>query len=375
MRCGPVVFGLCALFVVWQCPRAAATGDGYDPVTYWPQAITDSGRFALVQSGGSLRRWDLKTGKGEHLETPRECWRMLGQGLALSADGRWAACRHDDPRQEPTFRDDKGPLDTTKDDTWFLVWELTRPKEARFIRGGDKAFRLEQLFLSPDGKRVAAAFGPAVRVWDVASGERLSAPRMEGDDVSRVCFSPDGKRVCAGAYDGALRVWDAETGRLLARLGGHKGWLLSVRFTASGRYLLALSWAYAGDPPYRGVVILHEVASGKLVLRVPTKSAGKPAVALTADEKAVAVIEPNKPQGTTSFWDVRSGQRLRVIKGMPVVPYPSDPRSPKFSPGLPARAERRGGPDTLGRDQLGRDPHARGRPSSEPGRQLREPFP
>ena len=51
-----------------------------------------------------------------------------------------------------------------------------------------------------------------------------------------VAFSPDGKYVVSGSYDNTARVWEASTGKEIARLT-HDGAVNSVAFSPDGRTL------------------------------------------------------------------------------------------------------------------------------------------
>jgi WD40 repeat protein len=67
---------------------------------------------------------------------------------------------------------------------------------------------------SLDGKRLATgSWGGAVRVWDARTGKELLTPRAISGGVSSVAWSPDGSRLATGS--GTAQVWDAETGKEL----------------------------------------------------------------------------------------------------------------------------------------------------------------
>jgi WD40 repeat protein len=70
---------------------------------------------------------------------------------------------------------------------------------------------------SPDG-RLAAVAGttPQVSVIDVNTGKLAYPPLEHGGPVVSAAFSADGKVLFTNCVDGLFRLWDTETGRLLA---------------------------------------------------------------------------------------------------------------------------------------------------------------
>src|SRR5947209_4969541 len=57
--------------------------------------------------------------------------------------------------------------------------------------------------------------------------------------VFSVAFSPDGKTLAAGGWDGSIRLWDVATSKELRQFVGHKGWVKSVAFSPDGRTLIS----------------------------------------------------------------------------------------------------------------------------------------
>ncbi|KAG1798365.1 Quino protein amine dehydrogenase [Suillus variegatus] len=55
------------------------------------------------------------------------------------------------------------------------------------------------------------------RVWDVKSGETIVGPIKAGGFLRTLCYSPDGKVIATTGDDG-LKIWDANTGKLLKTL-------------------------------------------------------------------------------------------------------------------------------------------------------------
>src|SRR5713226_9388385 len=84
--------------------------------------------------------------------------------------------------------------------------------------------------------------------------------------INAIAFSPDEKLVASASQDKTLKLWDAQTGRLLRTLIGHAGRVTSVRFSADGRLLISDSQSGgtaegAGDGTRR----LWDVRTGKLL--------------------------------------------------------------------------------------------------------------
>src|SRR5262249_59778676 len=70
--------------------------------------------------------------------------------------------------------------------------------------------------LSPDRSRVAglnAAKKPAI--WDASSGKELCVLSTAGSNTTRRAFSPDGKTLYTGEWEGPGRAWDVSTGKEL----------------------------------------------------------------------------------------------------------------------------------------------------------------
>jgi WD40 repeat protein len=52
--------------------------------------------------------------------------------------------------------------------------------------------------------------------------------------VDSVAFSTDGKRIFAGGSNGTIVAWDADSGKSLISLPGHKGGVRALAFSRDG---------------------------------------------------------------------------------------------------------------------------------------------
>ena len=89
-------------------------------------------------------------------------------------------------------------------------------------------------------------------VHDVAGG-RLVAALRSARDARWVAWSPDGRLLVTGHYDGRARLWATATWRAAGTLAGHEGYVLWAGFSPDGRTL-----ATSGTD---GTAVLWDVAS------------------------------------------------------------------------------------------------------------------
>ncbi len=135
---------------------------------------------------------------------------------------------------------------------------------------------------SPDGKIFATGYAkpnfgvtPGVMhlivLWDPLSGQELRTLEYSPDDtipnISNLEFSPDGKILAAGYFEGKIILWDVASGRELYTLSDPwEGQITSLSFSSGGDVLAICSdW---------GQFMLFDVANGEQLasLAIPTNS-------------------------------------------------------------------------------------------------------
>jgi hypothetical protein len=125
-----------------------------------------------------------------------------------------------------------------------------------------------------------------------------------GSSVAALVFSPDGRLVAAGTYDGAVILKEAETGREVRRLSGPGGTARAVGISSNG-VLLAVS----GDTT---AVLVYEVATGKLVRRLDGHRGSVWALAFAPDGRSLVT---GSFDATALVWDLTWREAERRPRG------------------------------------------------------------
>ncbi len=159
--------------------------------------------------------------------------------------------------------------------------------------------------LNSNGRCVATASGDGtIKIWDAESGRVLISLEGHGRSVNSVAWSPDGQRLASGSDDSAVKVWDAESGRVLISLEGHGNWVNSVAWSPDGRRL-----ASGSDD---STVKVWDTESGRALNSLEGHGDLVTSVAWSPDGRRLA---SSSYDHTVKVWDAESGRELISLEG------------------------------------------------------------
>jgi serine/threonine protein kinase/WD40 repeat protein len=223
---------------------------------------SDASQVARFDFRGHLHEWDVQSGS----ESAKSITATKYHVADFSRDGKFFATGRIDGtnlvvetwdtdtwQRKGSFitaqyaaRDLEG---TSRPDTFvimnsrgFLFFDATRLNDApKQIESKGEFYDLD---VSPDGRTVAAAYDNGVRLWDMATLQRVDTLKGFLLSTHSVAFSPDGKRLAAGSNgQEAVKMWDTETRQEVLTLGGKGSVFIRIVFSPDGRYVLASNFA------------------------------------------------------------------------------------------------------------------------------------
>ena len=172
---------------------------------------------------------------------------------------------HEEPLTVEVFRSDAGALNSATlsrnrnflaaadADSTVRVWDANKHVEVKVLRGHQA--QVHSVAFSPDGELIVTASADrTARVWNSRDGTILHVLRGHESTVRSAFFSPDGKHIVTASDDKTVRLWDAVTGGSIKMFQGNDRAVYSAVFSPDGRYILS-----AAD----GALTIWDVETGK----------------------------------------------------------------------------------------------------------------
>lgn len=124
------------------------------------------------------------------------------------------------------------------------IWDATTGQQRAQLSGHVGA--VHSVCLSPDESLIVSSGADrTVRLWDAVGGKPLKQLAVLSETMYSVQMHPNGQIVAAGGADRQIHLLNLLTGTTERVLTGHKDYIHSVGFNATGTRLL--SYSYSGD--------------------------------------------------------------------------------------------------------------------------------
>ena len=286
-------------------------------------------RHLLTRNEGTdkVQIWDAVTGK-----------------LVTTLDGHGVRIDH------AGYSPDGRRVITSNMNHTLTLWDADDGKMLAYLRG--HAAGINDFEFSPDSRKLASASDDkSVKMWDLRTGRLLFTIAAQaggdyesghGDAVTVASFSSDGKRLITGSKDKTVRVWDAATGKNLARMADMPDEIRSLEVSEDGSLIAAstkenTTWVWDGhDYTQRAVLPGYGAFFTRDGHRLITSSA-KENVAQVWDVQTLlapvrsvtgadAAYDPTGSRLATMdadqawVWDAHSGKQLLALHLPPADP-------------------------------------------------------
>lgn len=187
----------------------------------------------------------------------------------------------------------------------FHLWEIDSGRRVATVRPPKGR---EVVAYLPDGPRAAAAFQDgAIRIWDMETGAPLADLRNDEDrDVSDLAFSPDGARIVSGENGGLIRIWDVNSRREVLTYRAHtqeEKWnrrISEIVISPNGLWVLSRS-----GRQYR----LWRIDNGREVSMLP-----KAAMPVFSHDSRF-LLAFNRDDNTIGLWEIEKETQVSIFCG------------------------------------------------------------
>ena len=235
--------------------------------------------------------WDASTGKSLALLEGFNSWSV---SIAYSPDGRFLA---------------------TEDYEKVRLWKVPSGESFSVLNecSGPLAFSPEGDYLVTEYKTSEGEY--QIKLWSFPSCEFKKTVETAHEKIIRhIAWNPDGILFASSSDDGTLKLWNGASGELVRKIQV-EGKVGLFSFSPDGRYLAAICGKDPGSFFEPAVVMLWEVSTGKLVVKIEGFDKGLEPITFSPDGKYIATGERKSGGAKASLWEVTSGKLVRTFEG------------------------------------------------------------
>ncbi|EAW06538.1 WD40 repeat domain-containing protein [Aspergillus clavatus NRRL 1] len=157
---------------------------------------------------------------------------------------------------------------------------------------------------SPDATMIASGGADgAVKVWDSRSGKLIHTFEGHLAGISTISWGPDGTTIASGSDDKTIRLWNVLTGKAHPiPFVGHHNYVYQIAFSPKGNILVSGS--------YDEAVFLWDVRTASVMRSLPAHSDPVGGIDVVWDGTLIASCATD---GLIRIWDTATGQCLRTL--------------------------------------------------------------
>jgi WD40 repeat protein len=256
-------------------------------------AFSHDGRFLVTGSDDRTARiWDVRTGKMLHIlrgRTIPDSVPPRGRGFGIptfSPDDHTVVV--------PSFFD--GELRLFDTDDWRERREISCAAPLCWYA-----------VYSPDGDLIAASVNKDARIYNAQSGKLLAVLRGHKKNVEGIAFSPNGRFLATASYDTTARIWDVASARTVHVLRGHHDAIIGIAYSPDGTRIATGSTD--------GTAKVWDADSGKIIRTIDPQHGQIVGVDFSPDGTELSIAMALEQ--TVRLFDLETGAPIDVLRGAP----------------------------------------------------------
>lgn len=330
-------------------------GEAIEALTFSP----DDAWLASHSLNGTVRIWDTETGEvaGEVTDLPAgrvpgllmEANGRISTGLGEDSIGTWNARQGKQLFRSAAFKEPGYRLAGISRSLKFAasrhrtgavaLWDIETGEALARYDAGPNSASIPRVEISPDQSAVVTMSDDhALRIWDAESGRLLTRlPDFQIPDLGMACFNEDGSVLAVPDKDGRVRLLapDREERGPVDRIDGHTDWVYLLRYSPDGGTLMSAS--------YDRTIKLWSPRNGRLLATLEGHTAEPGFAAFSPDGTKLLT---GAWDNTARIWDTRTGEQLLKKEiALPPIQFGGGPRGPVFSVFAGSTPYRLFGPD------------------------------
>jgi WD40 repeat protein len=191
---------------------------------------------------------------------------------------------------------------------WYYLLSLCH-REERTLRGHSNG--VTSVSAHPHGRWFASGGGDGiVRIWDAESGHVMAELKGHEAEVMSVSWSQDGTKLASGGLDGKLILWDPRSFQKTFLLDCDRE-VWAVAWSPDGMRLAAGGLSHTSPPPADGLVTIWDVASGR---RLHYLKGNDYVWSLAWHPSGRVLVSGGNIPSNLQVWDADTGQLLKTVE-------------------------------------------------------------
>ena len=195
------------------------------------------------------------------------------------------------------------------------IYDVETNKEIKLLTG--HTHFVQSIVFSPNGKNLASGgYDGIIMVWNVDTGEVINTLKGHIDEVYSLRFSPDGSTLVSGSDDELIKIWNLKDSKALITIPGHIDGVTSIAISPDGNLL-----ASSGSSVHR--ISLWNLKNGKFIKFLLGHTKDINSIAFTSDG---TTLVSGSDDGTIRFWNTKEGNQLKTYDGISAILSPDGNR-------------------------------------------------